>query len=1111
MKLDFLGGWELPHFDLASLRVEGRLLLGLCVIGFVIILYARRNDFRSLLGRPLILFVALLLVTIPLNNILWLNFPNGHVLPPPALPTSPPSPSVPLLGSVSILLAGALFGAGPAMVTGLVAGLVRGGLHSSHVFVPFELAILGLIAGFLLHQTYQGRLWRWLRQPILAGLSGAFWYWIALWVGLFAATQGNALSALDFTQSFLIASIGAALLDGLIGGLIVQALYIAAPGLRPAFAKEVMPPHMRSLNRRLLSVLIPFTMVMAIALLTAVAVGATREATNQAADRLAHMADNAAEMVPFFFTTGQELLERSASNEQLLSQDPEARQQVLAADIQVGVFGPFFSQLILVDQDGIPINTYPESDPPLMLSVEESGLLQRVLNFGSSEQSPVFEIKGKRVISFITPLLDNNNQPMGALVGRSHVSVNPTVNKIILATLEGSEEGNSGFVVDDRGLIAFHPVESYILQPRSIDWDCAQASGIVRRTDDPSEGTACRDLAPDGTQRLIYYYPIEAMGDWTVVATYPFEAVYEQATRIARPTLVILLMITGALVVTIAMLARRLTRPLQALSTAARSMAEGELDEQVIHTGEDEVGQLSSAFERMRLSLKDRLEDLSLLLHVSQVVSSNLDITQGAPAILEAALQATDARFARLILFDEHGTPQVVMPRGDSVGNVTAMDRAVTHLSQNGEPVRIEDIAAANDLVDPDLVGPELQALIAVPLRSQDRDVGILWLGYDHVHQFTDTEVDFISTLTSQTAVAVENARLFHAAESGRRRLAAILESTSDSVIVTDHADRVLLLNRAAAEVFGTDTQTAGGMLITDVMKEKKVVHLLTAPLDDGVPLTDEVPLPDGRTLYASASEIVRDDGQTIGRVAVLRDITYLKELDEMKSDFVATVSHDLRAPLTFMRGYATMIPMAGDVSDKQKRYLDKIMVGVGQMTEMIDGLLDLGRIEAGVGLVSEPCRLDDIIVSQVETMRPQAAARGLTLQLDPSKDVTVVIGDARLLRRVITNLVDNAIKYTPRGGEIKVSWEPRGQRVVISVADSGIGIAQADQVRLFEKFSRIRRRETVDIKGSGLGLAIVKSIVESHGGRVWVESELDQGSTFYVELPLGLYNRPQE
>jgi signal transduction histidine kinase len=264
------------------------------------------------------------------------------------------------------------------------------------------------------------------------------------------------------------------------------------------------------------------------------------------------------------------------------------------------------------------------------------------------------------------------------------------------------------------------------------------------------------------------------------------------------------------------------------------------------------------------------------------------------------------------------------------------------------------------------------------------------------------------------------------------------------------------------------------------------------------------VPLLDGRTLYASASAIVSGDGQTIGRVAVLRDITYLKELDEMKSEFVATVSHDLRSPLTFMRGYATMIPMVGDVSPKQKRYVEKIMSGIAEMTELIDDLLDLGRIEAGVGLMSEPCRLDDIIVAQVDVMRPQARAKGLTLRLDHTEDVTVVVGDASLLRRVISNLVDNAIKYTLEGGTVTVGWETRGDRVLISVADTGVGIAKADHVRLFEKFSRIKRRETINIKGSGLGLAIVKSIVERHHGRVWVESELGQGCTFYVELPIG-------
>jgi PAS domain S-box-containing protein len=389
-------------------------------------------------------------------------------------------------------------------------------------------------------------------------------------------------------------------------------------------------------------------------------------------------------------------------------------------------------------------------------------------------------------------------------------------------------------------------------------------------------------------------------------------------------------------------------------------------------------------------------------------------------------------------------------------------------------------------------------------MRSKEHDVGVIWLGYNEIHHFSDTEVGFLSTLTSQAAVAVENARLFQAAEGGRRQLAAILESTSDAVIVTDHANRVLLLNPAAGELFGTDSHSASGKPISKAIEQAKVIQLLTTPMNNGVPLTEEVPLDDGRTLYASASAIVSGDGQTIGRVAVLHDITYLKALDEMKSEFVATVSHDLRAPLTFMRGYATMIPMVGEVTPKQKQYVEKIMVGIEQMTELIDDLLDLGRIEAGVGLMSEPCRLDDIIVTQVDSMQPQAKAKGLVLRLDRTEDITIVVGDASLLRRVISNLVDNAIKYTPNGGEVAVSWETRGGRVRIAVADTGIGIAKSDQVRLFEKFSRIKRRETIHIKGSGLGLAIVKSIVERHSGRVWVESELEQGSVFYVELPVG-------
>jgi PAS domain S-box-containing protein len=354
-------------------------------------------------------------------------------------------------------------------------------------------------------------------------------------------------------------------------------------------------------------------------------------------------------------------------------------------------------------------------------------------------------------------------------------------------------------------------------------------------------------------------------------------------------------------------------------------------------------------------------------------------------------------------------------------------------------------------------------------------------------------------------AVLVENARLFQAAEGGRRRLEAILTSTTDAVLVTDRDERILLVNPAAEQAFGIAADAVAGQKVSETRLAPTVVRVFEAPLSPSGALTREVPLPDGRTLYASASTILSADGERIGRVAVMRDITHLKELDELKSEFVATVSHDLRAPLTFMRGYATMLPMVGELSDKQREYLEKILRGIGQMGELIDDLLDLGRIEAGVGLERKPCHLGAVLVEAVEGVRARTSLKGLTLRLEPAEEVAVVSGDAALLRQAIANLVDNAIKYSPNGGTVTVGLSVRNGQAVIRVSDTGIGIAPDDQVRLFEKFYRIKRRDTVNIRGTGLGLAIVKSVVERHGGKVWVDSVLDRGSTFYISLPLSV------
>jgi PAS domain S-box-containing protein len=504
------------------------------------------------------------------------------------------------------------------------------------------------------------------------------------------------------------------------------------------------------------------------------------------------------------------------------------------------------------------------------------------------------------------------------------------------------------------------------------------------------------------------------------------------------------------------------------------------------------------------------MEDLSLLLETSEAVSATLELSTGMPSILEGTLKATRAQVARIILLTAYGEPQVAMSKGTPSEGLEDLDRSlVAAVRERRAPVTVENLMRARTWADSKHSKP-IKAAIALPVHSKHQMTAVMWVGYGDVRYFDDHEIDLLSTLASQAAVLVENARLFQAAEGGRQRLSAILDSTTDAVLVTDREDHILLLNPAAEKAFGvTGSEISGHMLEETKLPPALADVLKGSPSPDGA-RTEEIPLTDGRTLYANVSTLLSDDGKQIGRVTVMHDITRFKELDELKSEFLATVSHDLRTPLMFMRGYASMLPAAGELSDRQQDYVEKILQGVAQINEMVSDLLDLGRIEAGVGIKHEPCHLIGVLVEAVDMMRGQAAAKGITLSSESSERNVTVDGDAALLRRAVTNLIENAIKYTPSGGAVRVELSARtngegkqAKQAMISITDTGLGIAPEDQVRLFEKFYRIKRSDTSDVAGTGLGLAIVKSVVERHGGKVWVESELNKGSTFYVSLPL--------
>jgi two-component system NtrC family sensor kinase len=209
-----------------------------------------------------------------------------------------------------------------------------------------------------------------------------------------------------------------------------------------------------------------------------------------------------------------------------------------------------------------------------------------------------------------------------------------------------------------------------------------------------------------------------------------------------------------------------------------------------------------------------------------------------------------------------------------------------------------------------------------------------------------------------------------------------------------------------------------------------------------------------------------------------------------------------LRSPLTTIRGYVELLPRVGPLTPQQVEFVNRVGQSMKTITDLIGDLLDVGRLEAGLDLEFESCRMEEIVYKSVDGLRLSVDNKQHELSLEVAPDLPLLLGNPRRLEQVVTNLLTNAIKYTPDGGKIEISLKPDGTYLMFRVADNGIGIPLEAQPRVFDKFYRVQNEDTAEISGTGLGLSIVKSIVDKHGGRVWVESKPYQGSVFTVLLP---------
>ena len=511
-----------------------------------------------------------------------------------------------------------------------------------------------------------------------------------------------------------------------------------------------------------------------------------------------------------------------------------------------------------------------------------------------------------------------------------------------------------------------------------------------------------------------------------------------------------------------------------------------------------------------------RVRQREYLLEISRAITARLDLEAVLRLILDAACELLTSNVGLIVLRREdgsfvpratHGIPAQLLslfapfwadaPERDRTGSwyVPQLERKVALVTRAG------DFGLRQTVALPMIVGGDLVGMIYV------------FRGYSDVFSTNDRQM--LESFADQAAIAMHNAKLYQQVSREKQRLDAIIEASADGVLILDSTERITVFNRALARLSGFGADKAIGARHDDiiVIDAKRSGLTLNEAEAGGWPLRDnssfgvegDLRRQDGAHTPVSItySALFDQDDRLVNVIANVRDMTRLREADELKNTFISIISHELKTPVALIKGYA------GTLGRKDARWdaatvRDSAAVieeEADHLTELIDNLLDASRLQAGgLKLNISDVSLEQLARHMVEKYSVEAQQHPIRLSFP--KDFPVVPGDAARLENVLSNLINNAMKYSPAGASIEIAGRVTPGEVVVTVSDQGIGIPLDEQGLIFERFYRVDDQLSRQTQGSGLGLYLAKAIVDAHRGRIWVESAPGKGSSFSIALP---------
>ncbi len=533
--------------------------------------------------------------------------------------------------------------------------------------------------------------------------------------------------------------------------------------------------------------------------------------------------------------------------------------------------------------------------------------------------------------------------------------------------------------------------------------------------------------------------------------------------------------------------------------------------------GEKMYARESREYRHLLDLVRHRERDISRIYNLSRRFSYTLDMDTILKTTAALARQLLSCDGSLVFLREPDGLSLKaalgLLPFSDLAAVELPGDRSWSRIG-SGESFALHKVALDWLPLPPELTGRH-HNVAASPMFVGGDVEGYLVCFAAAPRPFRERHLEVLSTVASQAAVAVEKARLYSRTLEDKNKVETILGALRDGLVMTDARGAIVEFNPVAGRLLGLGAPDGSAMLtstLLDVVEScdlgsVSIQEAVESVLDGGTVFGEMNVEEEGKVTVQTHFIPLRDRFHRVtGMVLFLHDITELKRVDEMKSNFVSNVSHELRTPLTSISGFVSLLlaGRAGPLNPNQERYLDVVSQQSAYLTRMIEELLDLSRLQArNFRAETRRANLRSITSETVADLSEAARERDVEVVHNLRGDLPDIDVDPVRITQVLTNVIGNAIKYTGAGGTVEITAHPAGPFVQVQVSDNGIGISPTALPHIFDRFFQARPDDRGDSGGFGLGLAITREIVELHGGHIWAESVPDRGSTFYFTLPV--------